>query len=183
MGLARRWASGSVSRSWPPPLTASRGHPRTADGHPGRPRRRRPGPGGHQPPDRRQPGPWSGSGGEQLVDGKTGSYAGWNRAFLDLAAIIRSGCRAIAASLQKDIDRAIREARKTASLAATLADKLAFQRTIMNLKARRGKKRRDLFDAQEDIDRQRDGLIGRIEAQLSQRKIVSLVFLFRWTLV
>ncbi len=53
----------------------------------------------------------------------------------------------------------------------------------MNLKARRGKKRRDLFDAQEDIDRQRDGLIGRIEAQLSQRKIVSLVFLFRWTLV
>ncbi|HWQ68487.1 MAG TPA: hypothetical protein VN494_00805 [Patescibacteria group bacterium] len=48
--------------------------------------------------------------------------------------------------------------------------------------AERNRKRRELFDAQDAIDAQRDELIGRIEEQLSQRHTLNPVFTFRWSL-
>ena len=50
-------------------------------------------------------------------------------------------------------------------------------------KATRNKKRRELFDAQDRIDEQRDGLIGKIEKQLKRRQHVELLFLVRRTVV
>ena len=82
----------------------------------------------------------------------------------------------------KDIDREIREARKTAALAGTLAEKLEHQRAMKVLEATRTRKRRDLFDAQDDIDKQRDDLIGRIESQLRQKQTVTPMFTIRWSL-
>lgn len=55
----------------------------------------------------------------------------------------------------KEIDRDIREARKTAALAGTLADKLETLRALKDQEACRGRNRRDLFDAQDGIDKQR----------------------------
>ncbi len=48
--------------------------------------------------------------------------------------------------------------------------------------ATRSKKRRELFDAQDTIDEQRDGLIGKIEKQLKQWKSVEPQFIVRWIL-
>jgi adenine-specific DNA-methyltransferase len=80
----------------------------------------------------------------------------------------------------KDLDRQIREARKTAALAGSLQDKLEAQKTVKNLEAERSRKRRELFEAQDAIDRQRDELIGRIEQQLKMQKNVVSLFTLRW---
>lgn len=82
----------------------------------------------------------------------------------------------------KELDRQIREARKTSALAALLKDKLEAQKTLKSLEGERNRKRRELFDAQDAIDGQRDELIKRIEGQLHQTHAVKTIFLFRWRL-
>jgi adenine-specific DNA-methyltransferase len=72
-----------------------------------------------------------------------------------------------------------REARKTSALAALLKDKLEAQKTLKSLEGERNRKRRELFDAQDAIDGQRDELIKRIEGQLRQRHAIKPVFCFR----
>ena len=62
-------------------------------------------------------------------------------------------------------------------------DKLEAQKALKSLEAERNRKRRDLFDAQDAIDAQRDELIKRIEGQLRQKHTVQTVFRFRWRLV
>ncbi|MBW1965042.1 MAG: DEAD/DEAH box helicase [Deltaproteobacteria bacterium] len=80
----------------------------------------------------------------------------------------------------KDIDKQIREVRKTAALAQSLQDKLAAQKIIKSLEKMRNNKRRELFDAQDAIDVQREELIENIEKQLKQRRSVQTLFCIRW---
>jgi adenine-specific DNA-methyltransferase len=80
----------------------------------------------------------------------------------------------------KEIDKQIREARKTAALAQSLQDKLEAQKNIKALGKTRNNKRRELFDAQDAIDAQREELIGNIEKQLKQRRSVQTLFCIRW---
>ena len=54
---------------------------------------------------------------------------------------------------------------------------------LVRLEGTRNRKRRELFDAQDAIDSQRDELIRRIEKQLHHRHMVKPVFAFRWRLV
>jgi adenine-specific DNA-methyltransferase len=82
----------------------------------------------------------------------------------------------------KELDRQIREARKLSALTALLKDKLEAQKTLKSLEGERNRKRRELFDAQDAIDGQRDELIKRIEGQLRQRHAVKPVFMFQWRL-
>ena len=82
----------------------------------------------------------------------------------------------------KEIDKGIREARKAAALAHSLQAKLEGQKQIKALEATRSRKRRELFDAQDAIDVQRDELIGKIEQQMRQKQAVQTVFTMRWTL-
>jgi adenine-specific DNA-methyltransferase len=82
----------------------------------------------------------------------------------------------------KDLDKQIREARRATVLAASLHDKLEAQKSIKALEATRNRKRRELFDAQDAIDSQRDELIARIEKQHQQRHSSKPVFSFRWRL-
>jgi len=70
----------------------------------------------------------------------------------------------------------------TESLVAALKDKLEAQKGLKSLEAERNRKRRDLFDAQDAIDAQRDELIGRVEGQLRQKDTIQAVFRFRWRL-
>jgi ERCC4-related helicase len=82
----------------------------------------------------------------------------------------------------KELDRQIKEARRAATLALTLEDKLAGQKQIRALEAQRNQKRRSLFDAQDQIDRQRDELIGQIENKLAQSTKDQLLFVAGWRL-
>jgi adenine-specific DNA-methyltransferase len=82
----------------------------------------------------------------------------------------------------KDLDKQIREARRGAVLAGSLHDKLEAQKSLKALETARNRKRRELFDAQDAIDAQRDDLIGGIEKQLHQRHTLIPLFAFRWRL-
>ena len=55
----------------------------------------------------------------------------------------------------KEIDRQIKEARRAATTALTLEEKLAGQKQIKALESHRNEKRRTLFDAQDRVDQQR----------------------------
>ena len=83
----------------------------------------------------------------------------------------------------KEIDKQIREARKTSALAQSLQDKLEAQKVIKSLEKTRNTKRRDLFVAQDAIDEQREQLIDNIEKQLKQRRSIQEVFVIYWSVV
>lgn len=82
----------------------------------------------------------------------------------------------------KEIDRHIKEARRAASTALTLEEKLAGQKQIKALEAQRNQKRRSLFDAQDEVDRQREGLIAHIEGKLHQQTELQQLFEIRWNI-
>jgi len=82
----------------------------------------------------------------------------------------------------KDIDKEIKEARSGANCAVSLTEKLAAQKELKSLEAKRNQKRRELYDAQDQIDAQRDSLIGDIEKQLKQKQTFDPLFTIRWTL-
>ena len=81
----------------------------------------------------------------------------------------------------KEMDRLIKEARRTAATALTLEDKLAAQKQIKTVEAQRNDKRRSLFEAQDAIDQQREDLIGKIEGKLTQILHSMPVFTIRFT--
>ena len=82
----------------------------------------------------------------------------------------------------KDLDRQIKEARRTATLAPTLEEKLAGQKQIRALESKRNDQRRSLFDAQDQVDKQREELIATIEGKLAQRIASKSLFTIRWQL-
>jgi uncharacterized iron-regulated protein len=82
----------------------------------------------------------------------------------------------------KEIDRQIKEARRAATTALTLEEKLAGQKQIKALEAQRNQKRRSLFDAQDQVDKQREELIAVIEGKLDQTTALLPLFTLRWTL-
>lgn len=82
----------------------------------------------------------------------------------------------------KEIDREIKEARRAATTALTLEDKLIGQKQIKALEAQRNLKRRSLFDAQDQVDKQRDELIAQIEGKLQQHLRMEALFQLRWRL-
>jgi F0F1-type ATP synthase membrane subunit b/b' len=83
----------------------------------------------------------------------------------------------------KDIDAEIKDIRRTAATAPTLAEKLAQQKRMRELEGRRSKLRRDLFARQDDIEEQRNGLIGQLEGQLQQQVVVQVLFTIEWQLL
>jgi adenine-specific DNA-methyltransferase len=82
----------------------------------------------------------------------------------------------------RDLDSEIKAAKKASKTALALADKLAAQKAIKTLEQRRTTKRRQIFDAQDDVDKKRSGLIEDIERQLETRTSLEQVFVVRWHL-
>jgi adenine-specific DNA-methyltransferase len=82
----------------------------------------------------------------------------------------------------RDLDAQIKAAKKTSKSAVSLAEKLEQQKLIKTLEAKRNTKRRQLFDAQDDVDRKRAELIEEIERQLQTETTVEPVFRLRWSL-
>jgi ERCC4-related helicase len=82
----------------------------------------------------------------------------------------------------KEMDRAIRDAKRAATIALTLEEKLAGQKQVKNLESQRSEKRRRLFDAQDEIDRKRGELIAEIESKLKQAVSITKSYAINWTL-
>lgn len=80
----------------------------------------------------------------------------------------------------KELDRQIKEVRRATSTALTLEEKLAGQKQIKTLESQRNQKRRSLFEAQDEVDRQRDELIAQIEGKLQQQVNSISLFTMRW---
>ena len=83
----------------------------------------------------------------------------------------------------KELDRQIREARRAATAAPTLQEKLEAQKHVKSLEAHRNTRRRALFDAQDDIDRHREQLIAEIEGKLGQKTTLLELFSIRWKII
>lgn len=82
----------------------------------------------------------------------------------------------------KEFDRQIKEARRSATTALTLEEKLAGQKNIKAIEAQRNQKRRTLFDAQDQVDQQREELIAAIEGKMNQNTRSEQLFSIRWSI-
>jgi ERCC4-related helicase len=83
----------------------------------------------------------------------------------------------------KEYDRRIKEARRYAVAALTLEEKLAAQKEVKSLEKERTEKRRALFQAQDEIDAQRDEIIRDTESRMTQQQSLSELFCIRWEIV
>ena len=83
----------------------------------------------------------------------------------------------------KELDRRIKETRTKSKSAATLAEKLAAQKEQRELEGQRDKKRRELFDRQDEIQNKRNGLIDELERELKQEISITTVLTCEWELL
>jgi hypothetical protein len=81
----------------------------------------------------------------------------------------------------KDLDAEIKAVKKEAKLQADLESKVALHRKAKDLEAARSRKRRSLFEAQDEIERRKDGLISGVEAKLRQQVESKRLFTIGWT--
>ena len=81
---------------------------------------------------------------------------------------------------QLDVDIKIRktEAKKI----HILERKVKEQREIKELESKRNELRRNLFQAQDDVDSRKEGLLGEVEARLRQRLCREPIMIIRWNL-
>jgi superfamily II DNA/RNA helicase len=82
----------------------------------------------------------------------------------------------------KQLDKDIKEAKKAATSSMSLASKLEYQKKLRELELSRNGKRRSLYEAQDNIDEQRDTLIKKVEKQLQCTVNNTKLFAVRWSL-
>lgn len=82
----------------------------------------------------------------------------------------------------KEIDREIKEVRRTAATSPTLNEKLSWQKRQRELEAKRSKLRRELFIRQDEVEAQRNDLISQLEVQLQQQVEARTLFTIEWEL-
>ncbi len=80
----------------------------------------------------------------------------------------------------KGIDKEVREVRRTARAAPDLNEKLHWQKRRRDLEKLRTRKRRELFDKQDEVDNRREELIGELEDKLEQRVEEKPLFRIFW---
>ena len=82
----------------------------------------------------------------------------------------------------KELDRDIKDVRRTATVAATLEEKLHWQKRQRELEDKRNQLRRRIFDRQDEIDAQRSRLIDDLEGRLDSRHQTITAFTVQWEL-
>lgn len=82
----------------------------------------------------------------------------------------------------KEIDREIKEVRRTAATSPTLDEKLSWQKKQRELEGKRSKQRRELFARQDEVEAQRNDLISQLESQLQQQVEEHMLFTIEWEL-
>ncbi len=83
----------------------------------------------------------------------------------------------------KEIDRQIKDVRRTAATSPTLEEKLSWQKQQRELEGKRSKLRRELFVRQDEVEAQRNDLINQLEGQLLQQVEERTLFTVEWELV
>ena len=83
-----------------------------------------------------------------------------------------------------DLDAEIKLRKSEARKTSRLEEKVAAQRLVKDLEKRRSEKRRNLFDAQDEIDAQKDKLFDEVEKTLMQKGIKEeTLFNLRWRII
>jgi superfamily II DNA/RNA helicase len=82
----------------------------------------------------------------------------------------------------KDLDQQIKEIRRESQSATALTEKLAAQKRLKAAESERNKKRRELYDAQDAIDQEREALIEKIGRQLSMRQSLQFLYCVRFSI-
>ena len=83
----------------------------------------------------------------------------------------------------KEIDREIKEVRRTAATSPTLDEKLSWQKKQRELEGKRSKLRRELFARQDEVEAQRNDLISQLEVQLQQQVEGRVLFTVEWEMI
>ncbi|MBN1969656.1 MAG: DEAD/DEAH box helicase family protein [Candidatus Delongbacteria bacterium] len=83
----------------------------------------------------------------------------------------------------KDIDAEIKLRKSEVRKILDLKQKVQEQRAIKELEKRRNEKRKHLFEAQDEIDERKDGVLNNIEDRLDQRVEEELLFTIKWQVV
>lgn len=83
----------------------------------------------------------------------------------------------------RELDTEITHLQKEARLVRQIAEKLEINKTIRECEKRRSELRRNLFDAQDEIDRQKEILFQDVEKKLEQKVSKKHLFLIKWHLV
>lgn len=82
----------------------------------------------------------------------------------------------------KEIDKEIKEIRRTAAISPALDEKLQWQKRQRELEGKRSKLRRELFNRQDEIEAERSILIEQLESQLQQQVQEVILFMVEWML-
>ncbi len=80
----------------------------------------------------------------------------------------------------KELDKEIKEVRRTAKAAPDLEEKLNWQKKQRELEKLRSRNRRELFDKQDEVDARRGELIGELEDKLEQNVEELPLFAITW---
>ena len=83
----------------------------------------------------------------------------------------------------KELDREIKFLKTESKKILKLDEKLKAQKDIKELEKKRNTKRRTLFEAQDEIDSRKEGLIESVEARLRQHIKTDKLFAIRWQVV
>lgn len=83
----------------------------------------------------------------------------------------------------KDFDAEIKLKKSEARKILDLQKKVVMQRAIKELERKRNEKRKRLFEAQDEIEKKKEGLLENIEKRLQQQTQRHTLFTFKWKLV
>ena len=83
----------------------------------------------------------------------------------------------------KELDREIKYLKTESKKILKLDEKLKAQKDIKELEKKRNTKRRTLFEAQDEIDSRKEGLIEGVEARLRQQISESHLFSIKWKII
>lgn len=81
----------------------------------------------------------------------------------------------------KDLDTEIKQVSKEAKLAVALEEKVVLHRRKKDLETERSRKRRELYETQDEIDSKKEQLISEVEARLAQTVERTPLFSLRWS--
>ncbi len=82
----------------------------------------------------------------------------------------------------KEIDREIKEVRRSATISPTLDEKLHWQKRQRELEGKRSQLRKELFGQQDEIEGRRNAVIEALEQQLEQQVQDTQLFTIEWEL-
>lgn len=83
----------------------------------------------------------------------------------------------------RELDAEIAQLQRDARLLRQITEKLEINKTIREREKHRSELRRNLFDAQDEIDRQKELLFQDVEQKLEQKISKKQLFMIKWQLV